>query len=325
MMKRILCVFMLLALLFATLSCGSEKRDGTALRIGVLSGTTGIGVARMMEEADALYLFEEIYTDPQNLISDVIAGTVDLAALPTNAAAVLSKKTNGGVRVLAVNTLGVLYLLDNTGTVHTLSDLAGKTVYVATPAQTPEYILKHILEENGLLEQVTLSYDYPNLDELATRAARGEVGIALLPEPKVTATVTQAKAAGNTSLTVPIDLTAEWDKVEDTPLVQGCMIANAAFCDAHPEAIAQFCEAYSASIAYMTDPQKLDEAASLLVKHGIIGNAAVAKAALPRCNIAYLDGDNMRAALTALYDILYRLDPASVGGVLPDNRFYYEP
>ncbi len=323
-MKRILC-FLLAAFLLIPLFAACTP-DDAPVKVGVLSGTTGMGAVKMISEGDERFDIE-IYpaTNPGALLTDLTAGTVDLAAIPTNAAAKLYNATGGKIRVLALNTLGVLHLLDTTGTVEELADLEGKTIYVPMAGQNPEYILRHILAENGI--NATVVTDIADADALATALLSSEgqnasVEIAVLPQPKVTVVKNQAAAAGK-ALTVPIDLSVEWNKIEDTPIAQGCLVGRAEFVDNNPGAVLEFLKAYRASVEFVADPENLDEAAALIVECGIIPKAPVAKAALPQCGIAYLAGRSMRATLEAFYGVLFDFAPASIGGALPSSDFYY--
>ncbi len=324
-MKKILCILLALCLFLPALAaCGGP--DNTPVKIGLLSGTTGMGAAKLWADADPRYTFELYGTAPETLVSDLASGAVTMAALPTNAAAIYSNRTNGKIKVLALNTLGVLYVLDRTGTVETLADLAGKDIYVPMPGQNPQYIFQHILDENGITANVHVGM---TADELATALLSDEgefadIRIAVLPQPKVTVVEKQA-ATNGISLTVPINLSTEWDLIEDTPIPQGCLVANAEFCEQHPRAVEEFLASYKASIEYMSAAENLDAAAALVVEKGIIPKAPIAKAALPKCSLAYVDGGEMKAALTAFYEILYAANPNSVGGTLPTDAFYYLP
>ena len=322
-MKRLLCFLLATCLLLPLfVACGP---DDTTIKVGVLAGTTGMGAVKMIEEADPRYEIT-IYpaTTPEALLNDLTSGKVDLAAIPTNAAAKLYNKTNGGIRMLALNTLGVLHLLDTTGTVHTLEDLEGKTVYVPMPGQNPEYILRHILAERGI--NATVETSIPDADALGTALLSNEgenaaVQIAVLPQPKVTVIKTQA-ATKQISLST-LDLSAEWNAIEDTPIAQGCLVGRADFVDEHKLAVKEFLEAYKASIEYVRAPENLEAAADLIVKNGIIPKAPIAKAALPHCALSYVAGDEMKAALETFYAILFAFDAKAVGGSIPGEDFYF--
>lgn len=323
-MKRILCFFLAICLLLPLLiACGP---DDTTIKVGVLAGTTGMGAVKMIEDADERYEIS-IYpaTTPEALLNDLTSGEVDLAAIPTNAAAKLYNKTNGGIRILALNTLGVLHLLDTTGTVRSLSDLEGKTVYVPMPGQNPEYILRHILAERGI--NATVETSIPDADALGTALLSNEgenaaVQIAVLPQPKVTVIKTQA-ATKQVSLST-IDLSTEWNAIEDTPIAQGCLVGRADFVDENKRAVKEFLEAYEASIEYVSAPENLEAAAALVVKNGIIPKAPVAKAALPHCAISYVVGNEMKDTLETFYSILFAFDAKSVGGNVPGEDFYFD-
>ncbi len=334
MTKKLISLLLSLIMLFSLVACSQATNEPPekALKIGVLSGTTGMGAAKLIEDnkTNASPAYEEIkiYSDPSAIMSDMISKNIDIAAMPTNAAATLYNKSSGGVKVIALNTLGVLYLLDNTGEINSLSDLAGKTIHVATPGQTPEYILKNILNKAGI-EDVTISTEYTDMDTLASMLATknedGEhlVKIALLPEPKVTVALNQAKQNGNTDLKVAIDLTAEWDKLEDNSVTQGCIVVQKEILEKYPSAVDAFLADYEASINYITDEQNLDEAANTIASAGIIPKAPIAKSALPKCNIVYIDGEEMKDTLSAFLNILYEMDKTAIGGAIPNEDFYY--
>lgn len=341
MTKKIISLTLIALLLFSLLSCGQaapdtpEKTPEKALKIGVLSGTTGMGAAKMIEDLNKApsekYESIKIYSDPSAIMSDMISKNIDIAAMPTNAAATLYNKSKGGVKVIALNTLGVLYLLDNTGEINSLSDLSGKTIHVATPGQTPEYILKNVLNKAGITD-VTFSTEYTDMDTLASKLAAGKnadgeyfVKIALLPEPKVTVALNQAKANGNANLKVAIDLTAEWDKLEENPVTQGCVVVQKDVLEQFPASVDAFLADYEKSIVFITNTENLDAAANTIANVGIIPKAPIAKMALPKCNIVYVDGEKMKATLEDFLKTLYEMDKTAIGGALPDEEFYYIP
>ena len=298
------------------------------VKIYTLNGTTGFGMAKLMEDAaNGAFITEkytvEVKTSPaEEVLPALINGSVDIAALPTNAASTVYNRTKGGVKILAVNTLGCLYLVTTDGTaVTSLADLAGKTVY--TPAQNPAFLFKHLLQANGLTETVTVdSTSYAEPANLRDAVASGAVAVAVLPEPMVTIAKNAAAKAGKT-VAVQLDLTAEWDKIpgEAGTLVQGCVVVRTAFLEAHPEAVANFLAAYKTSVEYVNE--HTEEAADLIAKHGIFPQAAVAKTAIPNCNIAYLAGADMKAKMQTYLNILKGIAPASIGGELPADDFYY--
>ncbi len=316
-MKKTALLLLALLLLVSLAACKkAEPKLTEPIRIMTLNGTTGFGMAGLITEtagSEKPKYSVSVETDAANVTAALVSGSVDIAALPTNAASVLYGKTQGGVRCLALNTRGVLYLLaDGEGDFASLSDLEGQTVYV--PAQNPSFIFAALCEKAGV--SVTVDNTYAQPAELRTALAAGEVSLAVLPEPMVT-----AACSARESLHVLLDLTAEWDKVFPAgSLVQGCVVVRAAYADEHPDAVRQFLADYAASAALLTDDP--DQAAQLIEQAGIFPTAAVAKKALPRCNVCFLTGEEMKAAMSGYLEIMLAQAPASVGGSLPADDFY---
>lgn len=293
------------------------------VNIMVLNGTTGFGMAKLMSDAgegktELNYQFS-VESDASNVTAALINGSVDIAALPTNAASVVYNKTEGKVQLLAINTLGVLYLVVNSEkeTISSIEELRGKTVYA--PAQNPSFIFSYICQENGLVPgtDITIDNSYAQPADLRTAVAAGEVDIAVLPEPMVT-----IAKSGNDKLAVSLDLTEEWDKVAPQgSLVQGCVVVRSEFAAQHPNETAQFLEDYEASIAYLSEDT--DSAAQLIEATGIFNKAAVAKKAIPNCNVCFMAGDEMKNAMSQFLSIMFEVAPASVGGAVPGDDFYY--
>ena len=287
------------------------------VRVMTLNGTTGFGMAALIAEHNAgtteLNYSFAVDTDASNVTAALVNGDCDIAALPTNAASALYNKTEGGVRVLALNTRGVLYLVtDGSVTVGSIADLDGMTVYA--PAQNPSFIFSHICTANGIEAEIDNSYAQPA--ELNTAVAAGEVSIAVLPEPMVTVARSQ-----NPNLQVALDLTEEWDRVsEPGSLVQGCVVVRAAFADEHPAELAKFLEDYEASVALLTSDTAA--AAKAIEETGIFAKAAVAEKAIPNCNVCFVTGEEMQEQLSAFLEIMFETAPQSIGGKLPADDFY---
>ncbi|MBR3687269.1 MAG: ABC transporter substrate-binding protein [Clostridia bacterium] len=295
-------------------------RDELQINISVLNGTTGFGAAKLMTDAadgktELNYKFT-VEKESEPITKGLINGSVDIAALPTNAAAALYNKTNGAVKIAAVNTLGVLYLVVNGEKVDItdLSELDGKTVYC--PAQNPAFIFEAICRENNINVTIDTSYAEPAF--LREAIVTGKVDIAVLPEPMVTI----AKNA-NDKLAVALDLTDEWEKVYgDNTLMQGCIVVRTEWADAHPKELEQFLSDYEDSIQFtISDPKG---ASVCIAEAGIFAQAAVAEQAIPKCNIVFVDGEEMASALDVFFAKLYAINPKSVGGKIPDSKIYLE-
>ena len=301
-----------------TTEAAAEAAAAEPINVMVLNGTTGFGMANLMDaaakgEAAQDYAFT-VETDASNIVAGLANGSVDIAALPTNAAATVYNKTQGKVQVLALNTLGVLYLVtDGSVTIESMEDLKGATVYA--PAQNPTFIFQYLCQTNGLTD-VTIDNTYAQPADLNTAVASGEVSIAVLPEPMVT--VARSK---NPDLVVALDLTEEWDKVAPAgSLVQGCVVVRKDFVLENAAGVNTFLEEYGASIEALT--ADIEGTAAKIEANGIFTKAAVAAKAIPNCNVCFITGADMQAALSEFLNIMYGVAPASVGGTVPGEDFY---
>ncbi len=317
LMKRIVAMLTAAVMLFslAAFAACSKKRDDTEIRIAALKGPTGMGMVKLADKQNYPNYTVSIEASPDALNPRIISGEVDVAAVPVNLASVLYNKLDGDISVLAVSTLGVLYVLEAGSEVNSVADLAGKTVYATGQGATPEYILNYLLDKNGVAGSVEVNYVGEHA-ALATMLADGSAEIGMLPEPNVTSTL-----AGNDNLRIALNLTEEWNKVCSTELVQGVVIARKSFVNEHPEAIEQFLREYEKSSAFVNED--IDEAAKLIVDAGILGNVEIAKKAIPNCNISFSKGEAMHKAVEGMLTVLFEANPKSIGGKLPDKDFYY--
>lgn len=300
-----------------------SKTDYTTMRIASLKGPTTMGLVQLMEAAkDGVSRHDyqvTMYGAADEIAPQLIKGDIDIALVPCNLASVLYNKTGGEVEMAAINTLGVLYLVSTGDGVKTVADLKGKTIYATGKGTTPEYVLNHILKENGLVpgEDVTIEYKSEATEVLAAMQASSGYPIALLPQPYVTTAQMQME-----NLKVVLDLTQEWDKVSpDSGLVTGVAVVRKDFAQKNKAAFGEFLEDYGASVQWVQDNN--DKAAELVATYGIVPKAEIAKKALPACNITFLTGKEMKAKAAGYLQVLYDQDPASVGGQLPDDAFYY--
>ena len=317
-MKKLalLCV---LALITVMLPMNSVLLEQAApVRVYGLVGPTGMSLAPLIAEDDPAYEYS-LAAAPEELVGIIAAGGYDIAALPTNLAAMLYQKTQGRVRMLAINTLGVLYVMEKGDSIREVADLAGKTITLSGQAAVPEYALNYILSVNGV--DANLNYKGEH-NEVSALAASGLADIVLLPQPMVTALLMKDPA-----WRVALDVTeefktaAEKDGKPEAVLSMGCLVVRAGFADERPEDLQAFLSKYSASVEYVNHYPAL--AAADIVAAGILPNEKIAENAIPLCNIVYVAGDEMRSQLSPLFEILFAANPASVGGQLPDEGFYY--
>jgi NitT/TauT family transport system substrate-binding protein len=221
----------------------------------------------------------------------------------------------------AVNTLGVLYILENGNEINSISDLKGKKLYATGQGATPQYILEHLLKQNGFDLENDIEIEYiAEHAELATKLATGDAAIGIIPEPQVTSALTTAKKNGNNDLRIAINVTEEWGKTNENDLVQGCIIVSNQFKEEHPEQFEAFIEEYKASAAFVVANPK--DASLLIEKHGIVPKAALAEKAIPNCNICCVDGEEGIAYMKGVLEVLFAANPKSVGGKLPTDEFY---
>ena len=324
---------LLLALLMAISFTACQNTDDknlantdTEIKISVLNGTTALGMAEMINKAkdntDDMNYVIEVFTAADAITGPIVSGECHIAALPTNVAAKLYKASEGKVQLLALNTLGVLYLLQSGENVVTdFNELKGKTVYVPGAGSNPEYITAALLSANGLKvgEDVTIdATSYPSPDALQTAlvSGMGEVEFAVLPEPKVTVITMK-----NEAVKVAMNFTEKWESVYgENTLAQGCLVVNTEFAKNNPNEIAKFLEDYKASVDFIVGGS--DEAIASIVKAGILPNEAIAKKALPNCNICFIEGNEMKEAISVFYEKLYEADNKSILAI-PDDGFYY--
>lgn len=317
----LLCSALLFVAAISACDVFKSENESEPINVTVLSGTTGFGAAKLINDSKEgntaqNYSFT-VETDPSLARDGLINGSVDIAALPTNVAATIYNKTGGKIKIAAVNTLGVLYLVTNGEEVATLGDIKEKTIYC--PANNPAYLFEAICRANGLEKDVDYTLQTVNdPKEIPPMLIKGEATVAVLPEPLVTAAKSKVAA-----LETALDLTKEWETVYgESTIMQGCIAVRAEWAEAHPEELAKFLEEYKASVEFTNADPKT--AAEMIVSAGIAEAAPIAEKAIPKCNIVYIDGKEMASALDVFFEKLYSVSPAAVGGKLPDSGIYIE-
>ena len=329
--KSIVSLLLALTLALSLTACGGqtntepEQPDDTPtaaeVNLYVLSGPTGIGAMNLWAAADAGETENTYHITMSGANDEVVAaiskGEADIAAVATNMAAALYNKTEGGVTVLAVNTLGVLSLLGNGQEAATIADLAGKTIYAPGQGANPEYILRYVLSGNGLDpdRDVTIQFVGEG-SELLTVWQRDPDAVILAPQPVATSILMQ-----NENAATLFDMTEEWNKISGNQLMMGCVIVRSAFLQENPGAVELFLQEYAASIEKaQTD---VEGTAALCEQYGLIPKAALAQKAIPSCGLTFVTGAEMKTDLSAYLQVMYDADPKSVGGALPGDDFYY--
>ncbi|MBR2685189.1 MAG: ABC transporter substrate-binding protein [Erysipelotrichaceae bacterium] len=324
--KFILVMAVLLCLLTACAAPQEQEQEDTTpkekevVRFGILKGPTGIGASYLLEQNvnDAARNKYEVTleADAQNIIAAVVSNQLDIAAVPTNAASALYNKTEGQVQILALNTAGVLYILEKGNTVASWGDLKGKTIYATGQGANPEYVLNYLLAQNGLTVGEDVTVEFLDSAELTTKAASGEVDVCMLPVPAVTTVLVK-----NADMRIALNLSEEWDKLNNgSMLTMGCVVVRKEFLSEHPEAVANFLAEYEESINYVKN--NAADAGALCEKFEIVPAAAIATKAIPDANLIFVKGADIRPAIEGYYNVLFEADPKSIGGKLPQDDFY---
>lgn len=326
LMKKLVVAGLCLTLGLAVLvGCKGADQEPTTVRIGGMKGPTSMGLLFLKESAEAGEAMENyeftMVTAADELLPLMIKGEMDIALVPANVASVLYNKTESGIAVIDINTLGVLYMVSGDTAVETVEDLKGKTIYLTGKGTTPDYVLHYILSANGLQEgDYTLEYK-SEATEVAALLAENPTNIGLLPQPFVTVACSQ-----NEALQVVMDMNEQWAVLQGeggSRMVTGVTVVRKEFLEENEEAVLNFLKEHEESTEAINGD--VEKGAELVVNAGIIAKAPIAQKAIPKCNITYIDGEAMKQALAGYLEVLYEQDAASVGGALPKEDFYYIP
>ena len=327
-MKKIISLLLAALLVLGLTACGGEPEqpqpvEYAATNFYVLSGPTGIGAANLKDRAEKgqteINYNINIVKEPTEIVAKISKKEADIAAIATNLAAKIYNTTNGAVTVLAVNTLGVLNVVTPAGVeVKSLADLKGKKVYTTGAGSNPEYIINYLLEKNNIDKKKDIELEFKaEGTELLTVWATDPDAIIIAPQPVATSLTIQNQGAK-----IAIDLTKEWEKVGgDSALMQGCVVVRNEFLQKNPETVKKFLDEYKASVDAANND--LDTTAALCESYGIVAKAAIAKKAIPNCNLCFIKGSEMKTKLSGYLAVVFAADKTSVGGKLPADDFYY--
>lgn len=323
--RKKLVIAAILLLLFGGIAAwgNSSEEEAVKIRIGSLKGPTSMGLLPMMEDAEAGeaendYEFQMV-TAADELLPLMSKGELDIALIPANVASVLYNKTEGGVTVIDINTLGVLYMISGDNSLQSISDLKGKTIYLTGKGTTPDYVLQYILKQNGMSSHdCNLEYK-SEATEVAALLAENPDAIGLLPQPFVTSACAQ-----NEALSIIFDMNEEWEKVQGengSRMVTGVTVVRNAFLEENEEAVKTFLAEHEKSAATINEDPAAG--AAMVVEAGIIGKEPIARKAIPFCNIVSITGEDMKQSLAGYLQVLFEQSPEAVGGSLPGEDFYY--
>jgi len=305
--------------------CNADKKasaTSVTVHVTALKGPTAMGMVDFMDKSekgeitDNDYQFE-IVAAVDEVTPKLVQGKTDIAAVPANLASVLYNNTDAGIQVLAINTLGVLYIVESGDTISDISDLKGRTIYASGKGATPEYALNYILTQNGIDPEKELTIEWKSEHaECLSALMADENAIAMLPQPFVTTAQTKSE-----KIRVALDLTEEWDKLEsDSALLTGVVVARKEFVEQSPAAVQAFLDYYKNSVNNVN--QNIKDAATLIEKYDIVP-APVAVKAVPNCNIVFITGEEMKEKLSGYLKVLFEQNPKAIGGTVPADDFYY--
>lgn len=323
--KKIVAVYVILAVMMSIFTGCGKTSDVTQIRVGSLKGPTSMGLLFLMQEAEeggaeGNYAFT-MAAQADELLPLMVKGEMDIALVPANVASVLYNKMQGQLAVIDINTLGVLYMVTGDGTIESVEDLKGRTIYLTGKGTTPDYVLHYILSENGMTEaDYTLEYK-SEASEVAALLAEKPQAVGLLPQPFVTAACIQ-----NEALKVVLDMNEEWTKLQGedgSRVVTGVTVVRKEFLKEHEAAVKVFLKEHEESTGAINED--VQKGASLAVAAGIVAKEAIAQKAIPACNITCMQGTEMQQALSGYLEVLFEQNPESVGGALPGEDFYYIP
>lgn len=323
MKKRILAVLMAAVMVFGMTACGNkeEKFTPAEMDVAVMTGPTAIGLIKVMSDAEAKtaannYNFN-VYGTADEISTGLIKGELDVACVPCNLASVLYNKTEGQIVMAAINTLGVLYIVETGTGIQKVEDLRGKTIYSTGQGTTPEFTLRYLLSAAGIDPDKDVTIEYKSeAAEVAAALAETTDAVAMLPQPYVTAAMNQ-----NKNLRIALSVTEEWEKLsDDSTVVTGVLVARKSFVEENEVAFEKFLEEYQASVTYANE--NVEEAATALEHFGIF-KAAIAKKAIPYCNVTFVAGEEMKTLAGAYLKVLFDQKPGAVGGKMPGDDFYY--
>lgn len=329
MKKNYIIILSLVLFILLIAGCGNKKEEAVDINITALKGPTAMGMVKLMEDSEKEpdennhYNFT-IAASADEVTPKLVQGDTDIAAIPANIASVLYNNTEGQVQVLAINTLGVLYIVDMDDSVQSAEDLKGKTIYASGKGATPEYALNYILSSNGINVEKDVVLEWKTEHSECVAALVNSISeeggaVALLPQPFVTTAQTK-----NDKIRIALDLTEEWDKLQEgenpSTMITGVIVGRKEFVEEHPEAVKKFMDSYKESVEYVN--QNISAAATLIEKYDIVP-AAVAEKALPYCNIVFIEGKEMKERLSGYLRVLMGQNPKSIGGEVPADEFYY--
>jgi len=298
-----------------------EVVEGIDINIAGMSGPTSMGLVSMLDKAEKgettnRYNFT-LAGAADEITPLLVKGELDIAAVPANLASVLFNNTEGKIQILAVNNLGVLYVVEQGETITSFADLKGKTIYSTGKGTTPEYALNYLLTQNGVDPAADVTIEWKSeAAEIVAVLKQDPTAIAVLPQPFVTVAQTQVEG-----LNVALSFNDEWNALANgSSLVTGVIVARKDFVESNPAQVSAFLDEFKASTEFINT--NVADGAALVEEIGIV-KAAVAAKAIPNCNIQFMEGTEMKTVVSGYLQTLFDQNPKAVGGAMPTDEFYF--
>ena len=293
----------------------------TSMNIACMKGPTGIGMIKLIADSDEgktanTYNYSIVGTADE-IATKLLKGELDIAAVPCNLASVLYNKSEGEILTLGINTLGVLYIVEAGDSITSVNDLKGKTIYSTGQGTTPEYTLRFLLSSAGLDPDKDVDIQFKSeAPEVLAALKQDTTAVAMLPQPYATVALNSDE-----NMRIALDVTKEWESFTDATVVTGVLVARKTFIEENKDALASFMKEYEASTTYANT--NVDDTAALLEKYDVF-KAAIAKKAIPYCNVTLITGEDMKTKAMSYLNVLLNENPASIGGKLQEGMFYLE-
>lgn len=311
-MKKYKIIFITFAILLSLVLTSCNKDENSKPNIATLKGPTGMGMVKLMQDPSYdIALFE----NPDELVGKILNKEIDIACVPSNLASILYQKSNKNIQLIAVNTLGVISIVENGNSIKTFEDLNNKTLISTQKGSLPELILNHLCKKNNNIN-INIQ-NQSNHSDVLTLLASSKANLGVLPEPFVTTLLSK-----NPNFHIAIDLNKEWIEKENHPLMMGSIIVNKEFAAKNPKILEKFILDYKNSVEFVNKKPEL--ASKWIEKFKILPNANIAKKAIKPSNIVFITSNDAKDDLNYLYKVLYDLNPKTIGGSLPDEDFYYK-
>lgn len=330
-LKRIFALMLAVSMIFTLAACGENNSDVDTpsetttdyvreikTKVAVMTDATGLGLAKLSEDRSYAYEVKE-YSSADEIASLIKNGEADIAAVSADVAAKLYNETKGGIKILAVNSCGFIYALQNGKNIVSYDDLEGKTIYASGKGTFTEFVINRVLTQKELVPGKDITVEYKDsTEELVKLATEGEIDLCILPEPFATKVI-----ADNQDCSKLIDFRKAWKQESDSELVQGVVIARTDYINENPEIISEFMIFNEVSVNYLSANPEVS--ANFLTEKGWFDVVEIAYVTIPASNIVYMEGEEMKTAVKTMYEIINAENPELIGGAIPDDGIYYIP